>query len=49
MSVLPANRVEDTVYSHQGLTYGGFIFNDKIILSKTLEVIKETLEEINLR
>jgi hypothetical protein len=23
IAVLPANRVSDTVYSHQGLTYGG--------------------------
>lgn len=47
VAVLPANRVEDKVYSHQGLTYGGFIFNDKIILSKTLEVVKETLIYLN--
>jgi hypothetical protein len=30
VSVLPANRVEDTIYSHQGLTYGGFVFDEKI-------------------
>ncbi len=30
VAVLPANRVGDTVYSHQGLTYGGLVYNDKI-------------------
>ena len=28
MSVLPANRVGDTVFSHQGLTYGGLVLDD---------------------
>jgi len=26
VAVLPANRVEDEVFSHQGLTYGGLVF-----------------------
>jgi hypothetical protein len=26
IAVLPANRVSDTVYSHQGLTYGGLVY-----------------------
>ncbi|HQW68620.1 MAG TPA: hypothetical protein PLH25_03065, partial [Flavobacterium sp.] len=26
ISIFPANRVENTVFSHQGLTYGGFVF-----------------------
>lgn len=25
MAILPANRVDDTLYSHQGLTYGGWL------------------------
>lgn len=29
-AVLPANRVEDTVYSHQGLTYGGLVLPKKV-------------------
>lgn len=28
VAVLPANRVEDKVFSHQGLTYGGLVFMD---------------------
>ncbi|RZS91893.1 acetyltransferase (GNAT) family protein [Aquimarina brevivitae] len=27
-AVLPANRVGDTLYSHQGLTYGGLVLHD---------------------
>ena len=26
IALLPANRVDDTLYSHQGLTYGGLIY-----------------------
>lgn len=29
-AVLPANRVENKVFSHQGLTYGGLLFSSKI-------------------
>lgn len=43
VALLPANRVGATVYSHQGLTYGGFILNEKIGLSQTIEVVKKTL------
>ena len=30
ISILAANRVDDQLYSHQGLTYGGFILDKKI-------------------
>jgi hypothetical protein len=36
VSVLPANRVGDTVYSHQGLTYGGLVL---LLNSKLYDVI----------
>ena len=32
-AVLPANRVGDVLYSHQGLSYGGFITSSKLALS----------------
>ena len=38
-AILPANRVEDIVYSHQGLTYGGLVVSQK---TKLQEVIKIT-------
>lgn len=30
IAVLPANRFEDAIYSHQGLTYGGFILDNDL-------------------
>lgn len=30
VAVLPANRVGDIVYSHQGLTYGGLVYDEKL-------------------
>lgn len=44
VSVLPANRVGNTVYSHQGLTYGGFVLNKKSKLNETLEILKSILK-----
>ena len=43
-AVLPANRVGEVVYSHQGLTYGGFVFDEKIKLAEIISLVKETLE-----
>jgi len=36
-ALLPANRVEDTVYSHQGLTFGGLILDSKAMVSDVIE------------
>jgi hypothetical protein len=48
IAVLPANRVEETVYSHQGLTYGGLVYSSKIngevvgdIIESLLSFLKE--------
>ena len=30
VAVLPANVVGDQIFSHQGLTYGGLVYNEKI-------------------
>ena len=50
VAVLPANRVGEIVYSHQGLTYGGLVYSDKIngkevagILDCLLSFFKENL------
>ena len=43
MAVLPANKVGDTVYSHQGLTYGGFVLGEKAKLGQVIEIVKSTL------
>lgn len=39
-SILPANRVDDVLYSHQGLTYGGFIMPYKITTLEMLDIFK---------
>ncbi len=44
VSVIPANRVGATLYSHQGLTYGGFVFEATIKLGEVLEIAKSVLE-----
>ena len=47
VSVVPVNRVQNTVYSHQGLTYGGFVFNDKIKIGKVIAVMQFALKFLN--
>lgn len=42
--VLPANKAETTLYSHQGLTYGGFVFDTKIKLGKAITIAKTVLQ-----
>lgn len=43
ISVFPANIVKQHIFSHQGLTYGGFVFNNQIKLGQAIEVIKSVL------
>lgn len=40
-SILPGNKCENTFYSHQGLTYGGLIMNNKVTVSETIELFRE--------
>jgi hypothetical protein len=44
MALLPANRVDTIVHSHQGLTYGGLILNKDIKLFDVSEAFKELLK-----
>lgn len=39
-SLLPANRVDNVLYSHQGLTYGGLIMNAKVTVEETVLMVK---------
>jgi len=43
ISIFPANRVENTVFSHQGLTYGGFVFENNVTTSEIKLVVLELL------
>jgi hypothetical protein len=44
VAVLPANRVNDTVFSHQGLTYGGLVLSNKAKLSAVIAIFKNVLQ-----
>ena len=48
VSVIPANRVGDTVLSHQGLTYGGFVLDAKIKLGEALGIAKSVFQFLHL-
>lgn len=37
-AILPANRVGETLFSHQGLTYGGLVLNQKSKLHEVIEI-----------
>ncbi len=43
VALLPANINNNVVYSHQGLTYGGFILNNNIRSVQVLDVFKEMI------
>lgn len=44
LAVLPANRKENVVYSHQGLTYGGLVISPKLKLKDYITLFKELLQ-----
>jgi hypothetical protein len=44
VSILPANKNNAELHSHQGLSYGGFVFNKKIKLSNGIRMVKSTLQ-----
>ena len=43
IAVLPANKKEGQVFSHQGLSYGGLVIKEKIKLEDYINVLKEIL------
>lgn len=47
IAVLPANKVEETLFSHQGLTYGGILLLEKTKLSEVIFILKSIFEYLN--
>nr|WP_315145886.1 GNAT family N-acetyltransferase [uncultured Flavobacterium sp.] len=47
VAVLPANVVGNQVFSHQGLTYGGLIYSEKIKLASVIVIFKSVLMFLN--
>ncbi|MCD7924952.1 MAG: GNAT family N-acetyltransferase [Bacteroides sp.] len=39
-SLLPANKIGNVLYSHQGLTYGGMIMNDKVTVAESMDMFR---------
>ncbi len=46
-AILPANRVEEVVFSHQGLTYGGLVLNQKTKLKEVIEITYSLLRYLH--
>lgn len=46
-AILPANKVENTLYSHQGLTYGGLVLNQKTRIQEVIEIVHSVLKFLN--
>lgn len=44
IALLPANKKDNTLYSHEGLTFGGFVVDDKM----TTEIMLHVFEELNI-
>lgn len=44
IALLPANRYENTLYSHQGLTFGGLIVSCKLYFFEVLKVFNSMIE-----
>jgi hypothetical protein len=47
VAVLPANGVKNQVFSHQGLTYGGLVYNEKLKLASVIAAFKSVLFFLN--
>lgn len=47
VAALPANVVDNEVFSHQGLTYGGLVYKEKVKLASVIEIFKNILSFLN--
>ncbi len=45
-ALLPGNRCGDTFYSHQGLTYGGFVTDEKATAGRLCEIVGAVSEAL---
>ncbi|KUJ61888.1 hypothetical protein AR687_10015 [Flavobacteriaceae bacterium CRH] len=44
---LPANKKDNDIYSHQGLTYGGLVYNERTKLTSVIEIFQAILFFLN--
>lgn len=48
VAVLPANRVEDEVFSHQGLTYGGLVFRENFDGTTVISIFESIVNHLKI-
>ncbi len=48
LAIFPANKFENTLYSHQGLTFGGIVAAKKLTTAKFLEIFDELVRYASL-
>lgn len=48
VAVFPANKVDENVYSHQGLTYGGLVYDENIKLASIVCIFEAVLSFFNV-
>ena len=46
LALLPANRQGSTLYSHQGLTYGGLVVNEQATTAQVVELFRELYDSL---
>lgn len=49
VAIMPANRMQDKVVSHGGLTYGGLIYSSRLKQTACLEVLKNIVQHYRLQ
>jgi hypothetical protein len=49
LAVLPAHVADDTLYSHNGLTYGGLLMSRQITVTQTITLFRELNEYLRLQ
>ncbi len=47
VSLLPANRTGEAMYSHQGLSYGGFLLRPEVKFPTVLSIVKTVLQYLH--
>ncbi len=47
MALLPANKIDNEIYSHQGLTYGGLIYKSTLQSQEFIGILKTVLEYLS--
>lgn len=47
IALIPANSTGNSLYSHQGLTYGGLVLASKVKLEQSLQIFREVLKFLN--